>query len=86
MAAKKSKSKEPEKKIFTDSNFLVKRIYQPSAKKKPVDASEILQWYIEDFTMNGSSEIDFINTYRDEKVPSSYKLTYFKYDWSLHKK
>ena len=34
MASKKpSKSKEPEKKIFTDSNFPVKRIYQKSSKK-----------------------------------------------------
>ena len=28
MAAKKSKPKQPEKKVFTDSNFPVKRIYQ----------------------------------------------------------
>ncbi len=35
MAAKKSNK--PEKKIFTDSNFLVKRIYQRSSKKKPIE-------------------------------------------------
>ena len=35
MAAKKSKA--PEKKIFTDSTFLVKRIYQKSSKKKPTE-------------------------------------------------
>ena len=35
MAAKKStKSKAPEKKIFTDSEYSVKRIYQKSNKKK----------------------------------------------------
>ena len=35
MATKKStKTKEPEKKIFTDSNFPVKRIYQKSSKKR----------------------------------------------------
>ena len=40
MAEKKpSKSKEPEKKIFTDSNFLVKRIYQKSKKTKPTEDS-----------------------------------------------
>ena len=33
------KSKEPEKKIFTDSNFEVKRIYQKSSKKKSIDDS-----------------------------------------------
>ncbi len=35
MAAKKSKA--PEKKIFTDSTFLVKRIYQKSSKNKPTE-------------------------------------------------
>ena len=35
MAAQKTKKqKEPEKKIFTDSNFPVKRIYQKSSKKR----------------------------------------------------
>ena len=37
MAVKKSK--EPEKKIFTDSNFEVKRIYQKSSKKKSIEDS-----------------------------------------------
>jgi len=40
MATKKStKSKEPEKKIITDSNFPVKRIYQKSSKKRTVEDS-----------------------------------------------
>jgi methylmalonyl-CoA mutase N-terminal domain/subunit len=37
MVAKKSK--EPEMKIFTDSNFEVKRIYQKSSKKKSIEDS-----------------------------------------------
>ena len=37
MVTKKSKSKEPEKKIFTDSNFPVKRIYQKTSKKRPAE-------------------------------------------------
>jgi len=36
---KSSKSKEPAKKIFTDSNFTVKRIYQKSSKKSPTEDS-----------------------------------------------
>ena len=40
MATKKSvKSKAPEKKIFTDSEYSVKRIYQKSNKKKPAEDS-----------------------------------------------
>ncbi len=39
MAAKKptKTAKEPERKIFTDSNFAVKRIYRGSAKKRPAE-------------------------------------------------
>ena len=38
MAAKKpTKSKTPEKKIFTDSTYAVKRIYQKSSKKRPTE-------------------------------------------------
>ncbi|SDX15831.1 Protein of unknown function, DUF547 [Lutibacter oricola] len=56
-----------------------------NAKKKKVIGSEILKWYKEDFTMNGASEIDFINKYRTEKIPSNYKLTYSTYNWNLNK-
>ncbi len=56
-----------------------------NAKKKLVEGSEILNWYKEDFTMDGKSEIDFINIYRIEKIPSNYKLGYFTYNWDLNK-
>jgi len=56
-----------------------------NTKKKRVDGSEILKWYKEDFTMNGTSEIDFINKYRTEKIPSGFKLGYFTYNWNLNK-
>lgn len=54
-------------------------------KKKKVLGSEILKWYKEDFTMNGIEEIDFLNKYRTEKIPSNYKLGYFTYNWKLNK-
>lgn len=53
-------------------------------KKKRVEASQIMEWYKEDFIKEGS-EIDFINTYRKEKIPNNYKLNYFTYNWSLNK-
>ncbi len=39
MAKKLPKPKKVEKKIFTDSNFVVKRIYQKSSKKRPSEDS-----------------------------------------------
>lgn len=56
-----------------------------NAKKKRVSASKIMEWYKEDFTMNGKTEIDFINSYRTEKVPEASKLSYFEYNWNLNK-
>ncbi len=54
-------------------------------KKNKIAASEIMKWYNEDFTMNGTSEIDFINTYRTEKVSEKAKISYFPYNWTINK-
>ncbi len=56
-----------------------------NTKKKRVQASQIMEWYKGDFKTKGKSEIDFINTYRTEKIPNSFKLSYFPYNWSLNK-
>ncbi|GAA3616966.1 hypothetical protein GCM10022396_39290 [Flavivirga amylovorans] len=56
-----------------------------NTKKKRVQASQIMEWYKKDFTMNGKTEIDFINTYRTEKIPNNFKLSYFPYNWTVNK-
>lgn len=56
-----------------------------NVKKKRVQASQIMEWYKGDFTMNGESEIDFINKFRTEKLDSNFKLSYFPYDWKVNK-
>ncbi len=55
-----------------------------NTKKKTVLGSEILKWYKEDFVKNGT-EIDFLNAYRTEKIPSNFKLSYFTYNWNVNK-
>jgi hypothetical protein len=67
-------------KIALNGTFL-----RVNAKKKKVEASEIMKWYKEDFTMKGIREIDFINVYRTEKIPSHFKLSYFPYNWGVNK-
>jgi hypothetical protein len=59
---------------------------QVNDKKKRVECSKIMTWYKEDFRMNGTTEIDFINKYRKEKLTSDYKLTYSEYNWALNAK
>lgn len=54
-------------------------------KKNRVQASQIMEWYKEDFTMKGMDEIDFINKYKTEKLEGKWKLSYFPYDWNINK-
>ncbi len=70
---------EKQTKLSLNGSFL-----KINTKKKRVEGSEILKWYKEDFTMNGTTEIDFINNYRTEKIPTTYKLTYFPYNWKIN--
>lgn len=51
---------------------------------KKIIASEICNWYKEDFTQNGQTLIDYLNQYRTTKIPSDYKVTYSNYNWSLN--
>ena len=67
-------------KIALNGSFL-----KVNTKKKRVEASKIMEWYKEDFTRNGIHEIDFINTYRTDKIGNDFKLTYFPYNWNLNK-
>ena len=70
---------ENQTKIALNGDFL-----RVNTKNKRVEASQIMEWYKEDFTMNGKSEIDFINIYRTDKIPSNFKLKYFPYDWKIN--
>ncbi len=82
-------------KAFTSGNLestlqaqTVKALNNPNfikVKGNKVALSEIFKWYKEDFVRNGS-EIDFLNTYRKEPVPSNAKVAYYTYDWRLNSK
>jgi len=67
--------------LALNGNYFIK----VNAKKKKVEGSEILKWYKGDFTMDGMTEIEYINTFRTEKIPENYKLTYFTYNWNVNK-
>jgi peroxiredoxin len=51
--------------------------------KKTIFLSSLFDWYKSDFEKKGSV-IDFINNYREEKLPVNYKIRYIDYDWSLN--
>lgn len=62
------------KKIFVDHS------------KKEVTVSEILKFYKEDFVnpKQAASLLEYINRFRKEKIPSSYSIGFFKYDWTVN--
>ncbi|WP_406684882.1 DUF547 domain-containing protein [Seonamhaeicola sp. MEBiC1930] len=73
------KQLETQTKIALNGTFL-----KVDTKKKRVAVSQIMEWYKEDFRMNGTTEIDFINKYRTEKIPDNFKIRYFPYNWKVN--
>lgn len=53
---------------------------------KKLQLSQIFEWYKEDFISKNTKEIDFINKYRIDKISTTFKISYYTYDWSLNKK
>ena len=56
--------------LALNGNYFIK----VNTKKKKVEGSELLKWYKDDFTMNGMTEIEYINKYRTEKIPKNLSL------------
>ena len=52
--------------------------------KQESKLSEIFKWYITDFGGTKSKSLEFINRYRETPIPSTYKIGYYGYDWSLN--
>jgi hypothetical protein len=48
-----------------------------------IQLSQIFEWYKEDFK---NKEIEFINSFRENKLNPKSKFSYYSYDWSLNKK
>ncbi len=64
----------------------VKALNNPNfikVKGKRVQLSQIFEWYKVDFTRDGT-EIDYVNKFRKEKIPSNAKISYYPYDWTLN--
>jgi hypothetical protein len=53
-------------------------------KGKKVQLSQLFEWYKGDFTQGGKSQIDYVNQYRNEKIDSNAKVSYYNYNWALN--
>ena len=52
--------------------------------KSKVYISKIFAWYKRDFDKVAGSAISFINKFRDSKIPQSYMVDFYEYDWALN--
>lgn len=52
--------------------------------KKSVALSKIFEWYKGDFIQNGKTQVDWVNQFRKEKIPVSYAVSYYEYNWNLN--
>ncbi len=48
--------------------------------------SEIFKWYADDFGGSKDNVIKYINRFRNAKIASSSKVSYYNYDWKLNDK
>lgn len=66
---------------LNDSDFTITK-----NDKNELAVSMIFNWYKSDFEQSGDTTFEFINRYRDIKIPLNYKLTYYEYDWTLNER
>lgn len=49
-----------------------------------VNLSQIFNWYESDFGGNRKTAVEYINQFRKESIPATYKIDFYEYDWSLN--
>lgn len=52
--------------------------------EQKVELSQIFKWYKKDFGGNDAAALAYVNEYRENKIPSSYAIDYYSYDWTLN--
>lgn len=57
---------------------------RPATSGNEVQISELFSWYTDDFTRDGQSVIEYINTYRTDALPADANLGYITYNWQLN--
>jgi len=64
---------------LNDDDFI-----QVDSKARKVAISEIFKWYEVDFITGGNTVLQYINQYRNKKIPEDYEVGFYQYDWSLN--
>ncbi len=67
------------RKAVNDSEFI-----RVDKGAKTAQISKIFEWYAGDFGGNKNATLAWINKYRADAIPTSYKISYYNYDWNLN--
>lgn len=78
-ATLESQLEEQTKAALNNSNFI-------KTDGGSVQLSEIFKWYTSDFKLKAKNELEYINTYRTNKIAPKTKYSYYSYDWSVNAK
>ena len=62
------------------------RFIRINANDHKIRISKIFEWYSEDFKSTGKDLLAYINDYRVNKIPPSYSIEYYQYDWRLNER
>jgi len=65
------------RKALNDDTFI-------QANGDEVKLSQIFEWYPGDFGGNKKTAIEYINGYRENKIPAKAKVGFYPYDWTLN--
>ncbi len=59
---------------------------QINAAEKIVSLSGIMKFYTKDYVASGKKKdlIPYVNQYREDKIPSDYKVKFIDYDWTVN--
>jgi len=68
----------------TKANLNADNFIQVDSKARKITISEIFQWYELDFINGGNTVLQYINRFRNEKIPEDYEVGFYQYDWSLN--
>ena len=66
------------RKALNDNAFI------QTSNGESVQLSQIFEWYPGDFGGNKKTAIEFINGYRENKIPAKVKVGFYSYDWTLN--
>ncbi|MDQ3395434.1 MAG: DUF547 domain-containing protein [Bacteroidota bacterium] len=80
----------PENLDFRLENHTIETLNDPKfikldQKNQKVAISEIFKWYQNDFVNKPGTILNFLNTYRKDLIPKSFKVVYYPYDWNVNK-